>query len=148
LSEDGRDLGQVGEVVRVNKDFLEMLLSQGYTPVISPIGIGEDGQSFNINADTVAAEIAAAIKADKLIYLSDVAGLLKAGELVETIGAAELKQQLDDGTISGGMKVKMRSVQKALSGGVERVHLIDGRAPNSIIAELFTDKGVGTLITA
>ncbi len=148
LSEDGRDLGQVGEVTRVNKDFLEMLLAQGYTPVVSPIGIGEDGQSYNINADTVAAEIAGALKAEKLIYLSDVAGLLRAGELIEQVSAAEIKALIDDGSISGGMKVKMRSVLKALSIGVERVHLIDGRAPHSIIAELFTDKGVGTLITA
>jgi acetylglutamate kinase len=146
--DDGRDLGQVGEVMRVNSDFLNLLLSQGYTPVISPIGIGEDGQSYNINADSVAAEVASALKAEKLIYLSDVAGLLRAGELVEEASSQQLKALLDDGTIEGGMKVKMKSVLKAVAAGVERVHLIDGRAPHSIIAELFTDKGVGTLITA
>src|SRR5205085_11512941 len=82
LVSEGRDLGQVGEVTRVNKDFLEMLLQQGYVPVISPVGLGEDGQSYNINADTVAAEMAIAIGAQKLIYLSDVAGVMKAGELI------------------------------------------------------------------
>jgi acetylglutamate kinase len=137
----------VGEVVRVNKEFLEMLLSQGYVPVISPIGIGEDGQSYNINADAVAAEIAMAVGAQKLIYLSDVAGIMKAGELVEELHATELAAQIDDGTISGGMKAKARSILKALHSGVQRVHLIDGRVPHSIIGELFTDKGVGTLIT-
>jgi acetylglutamate kinase len=137
----------VGEVVRVNKEFLEMLLSQGYVPVISPIGIGEDGQSYNINADAVAAEIAMAVGAQKLIYLSDVAGILKAGELVEELHAAQLAAQIEEGTISGGMKVKARSILKALQNGVQRVHLIDGRVPHSIIGELFTDKGVGTLIT-
>ena len=147
LTEDGRDLGQVGEIVRVNSDFLNMLLTQGYTPVVSPIGIGEDGQSYNINADAVASEIASALKAHKLIYLSDVTGLLRSGELVETASAADLRAMIDDGTISGGMKVKVKSILKALGTGVERVHLIDGRAPHSIIAELFTDKGVGTLIT-
>jgi acetylglutamate kinase len=146
LQSEGRDLGQVGEVVRVNKEFLEMLLSQGYVPVISPIGIGEDGQSYNINADAVAAEIAMAVGAQKLIYLSDVAGIMKAGELVEELHASELAAQIDDGTISGGMKVKARSILKALHSGVQRVHLIDGRVPHSIIGELFTDKGVGTLI--
>jgi len=148
LGDDGRDLGQVGEVTKVNSDFLAMLLSQGYTPVISPIGIGDDGQSFNINADAVAAEVAAAVGASKLIYLSDVAGLLRGGELIEQIDSAGLRAQIDDGGISGGMKVKVKSILKALGAGVERVHLIDGRAPHSIIAELFTDKGVGTLITA
>ena len=147
LQSEGRDLGQVGEVVRVNKEFLEMLLSQGYVPVISPIGIGEDGQSYNINADAVAAEIAMAVGAQKLIYLSDVAGIMKAGELVEELHATELAAQIDDGTISGGMKAKARSILKALHSGVQRVHLIDGRVPHSIIGELFTDKGVGTLIT-
>ncbi|HWE22950.1 MAG TPA: bifunctional glutamate N-acetyltransferase/amino-acid acetyltransferase ArgJ [Myxococcales bacterium] len=142
----GRDLGQVGEVTRVNRDFLDLLLQQGYIPVVSPIGLGEDGQSYNINADQVAAEVAIAAGAQKLIYLSDVAGILKAGELVEELNSAGLAAQLEDGTIQGGMKVKVRSILKALQNGVQRVHLIDGRVPHSIIGELFTDKGVGTLV--
>jgi len=149
LQTGGRDLGQVGEVTRVNKDFLEMLLNQGYVPVISPIGIGEDdGQSYNINADAVAAKVAAAIGAQKLIYLSDVAGVLKAGELVPELTAADLRALLDDGTIQGGMKAKVLSILEALNNGVTSVHLIDGRVPHSIIGELFTDRGVGSLVSA
>jgi len=147
LQSEGRDLGQVGEVTRVNKDFLEMLLGQGYVPVISPIGIGEDGQSYNINADAVAAKIAEAIGAQKLIYLSDVAGVLKDGELIPELNAAGLRALLDDGTIQGGMKAKALSILEALKGGVTSVHLIDGRVPHSIIGELFTDNGVGTLVS-
>ena len=147
-SEAGRDLGQVGEVTRVNRDFLEMLLNQGYVPVISPIGIGEDGLSYNINADAVAAEIAGALSVSKLIYLTDVAGILRHGELVSDLTAPELARELEDGSISGGMRAKVKSILKALSGGVERVHIIDGRVPHTVIGELFTDRGVGTLITS
>jgi acetylglutamate kinase len=148
LVQEGRDLGQVGEVTRVNKDFLEMLLSQGYVPVISPVGLGEDGQSYNINADSVAAEVAVAIGAQKLIYLSDVPGILKAGELIGQLTRADLLALIDDGTIAGGMKAKARSILKVLSAGVPSVHLLDGRVPHSIIGELFTDKGVGSWISA
>ena len=148
LVSDGRDLGQVGEVTRVNKDFLEMLLQQGYVPIISPVGLGEDGQSYNINADTVAAEMAIAIGAQKLIYLSDVPGILKAGELVGQLTARDLEALIADGTISGGMMAKARSILKVLASGVPSVHLLDGRVPHSIIGELFTDRGVGSWISA
>jgi acetylglutamate kinase len=148
LVSGGRDLGQVGEVTRVNKDFLEMLLQQGYVPVISPVGLGEDGQSYNINADTVAAEVAIAIGANKLIYLSDVAGIMKGGELVGQLHPGGLEELIADGTISGGMIAKTRSILKVLASGVPSVHLIDGRVPHSIIGELFTDKGVGSWISA
>jgi acetylglutamate kinase len=148
LVQEGRDLGQVGEVTRVNKDFLEMLLSQGYVPVISPVGLGEDGQSFNINADSVAAEVAVAIGAQKLIYLSDVPGILKAGELIGQLTGADLLALIADGTIAGGMKAKAQSILKVLTAGVHSVHLLDGRVPHSIIGELFTDKGVGSWIRA
>jgi acetylglutamate kinase len=148
LVQEGRDLGQVGEVTRVNKDFLEMLLTQGYVPVISPVGLGEDGQSYNINADTVAAEVAIALGAQKLIYLSDVPGILKAGELIGQLTSADLTALMADGTISGGMIAKARSIQKVLASGVPNVHLLDGRVPHSIIGELFTDKGVGSWISA
>jgi acetylglutamate kinase len=148
LVQEGRDLGQVGEVTRVNKDFLLMLLDQGYVPVISPVGLGEDGQSYNINADNVAAEVAVAIGAQKLIYLSDVPGILKAGELVGQLTGADLQALIDDGTVAGGMKAKARSILKVLSAGVHSVHLLDGRVPHSIIGELFTDHGVGSWIRA
>jgi len=147
VSESGRDLGQVGEVTKVNVGFLEMLLGQGYVPIVSPIGLGDDGQSYNINADTVASEIASALRAPKLIFLTDVAGILDGGELVSDLTAASLQARIDSGTISGGMTAKSRSILKALSAGVQRVHIIDGRTPHSVIAELFTDRGVGTLIT-
>jgi acetylglutamate kinase len=148
LVSEGRDLGQVGEVTRVNKDFLEMLLAQGYVPIISPVGLGEDGQSYNINADTVAAEVAIALGAQKLIYLSDVPGILKAGELVGQLTANDLRALMDEGTISGGMIAKAKSILKVLASGVPSVHLLDGRVPHSIIGELFTDKGVGSWISA
>jgi len=148
LVQEGRDLGQVGEVTQVNRDFLEMLLQQGYVPVVSPVGLGEDGQSYNINADNVAAEVAVAIGAQKLIYLSDVPGILKAGELIGQLTGADLMTLIDDGTIKGGMKAKARSILKVLSAGVQSVHLLDGRVPHSIIGELFTDHGVGSWIRA
>jgi acetylglutamate kinase len=148
LVQEGRDLGQVGEVTQVNRDFLEMLLQQGYVPVISPVGLGADGQSYNINADSVAAEVAVAIGAHKLIYLSDVPGILKAGELIGQLTAADLETLIDDGTIVGGMKAKAKSILKVLSAGVHNVHLLDGRVPHSIIGELFTDNGVGSWIRA
>ena len=148
LVQEGRDLGQVGEVTQVNRDFLEMLLQQGYVPVVSPVGLGEDGQSYNINADNVAAEVAVAIGAQKLIYLSDVPGILKAGELIGQLTGADLRALTDEGTITGGMKAKARSILKVLSAGVQSVHLLDGRVPHSIIGELFTDHGVGSWIRA
>ena len=148
IPENGRDLGQVGEITSVNREFLEMLLQKKYVPIISPVGIGDDGQSYNINADQVAAEIAIAIGASKLIYLTDVAGILDGGELVSCLTAKQLAAQLQGDNIRGGMRAKAQSILKALSSGVERVHVIDGRTSHSVIAELFTDRGVGTLITA
>ena len=147
IEADGRDPGLVGEVTVVNKDFLEMLLKQRYVPVISPVGMDEEGQTLQLNGDQVAAEVAIAVGATKLIYLTDVAGILEKGELVDELKAAELAARLAGGSITGGMKVKARSVLRAVEGGVERVHVIDGRTPHSVIAELFTDRGVGTLIT-
>ena len=147
VADHGRDLGQVGEITTVNKNVLEMLLTQGYVPVVSPVGLGEDGQSYNINADQAAAEVAIAVGASKLIYLTDVAGILDRGELVSELNTRDLEKQLAGDSISGGMKVKTQSILKALQSGVERVHVIDGRTPHSVIAELFTDHGVGTLVT-
>ncbi len=145
--ENGRDLGQVGEITQVNAKFLEMLLAQDYVPIISPIGIGDDGQSYDLSADAVAAEVAIALGASKLIYLTDVAGVLEGGELISELTSDELRRRTESGAISGGMTAKAKSILKALAQGVERVHVIDGRTPHSLIAELFTDRGVGTLIT-
>jgi acetylglutamate kinase len=149
--ESGRDLGQVGEVVEVNRDFLRMFLDQGYVPVISPIGLGEGGESLSINADEVAAAVAVALGSRKLIYLTDVPGILASapeGDLLRQLTRADLRRMLDTGAITGGMKWKAHSILAALSGGVERVHVLDGRQPHTVIAELFTDRGVGSLVQA
>jgi acetylglutamate kinase len=147
----GRDLGHVGEVTEVNKDFLELLLASNYVPVISPIGLGEDGGSLSINADDVAARVAAALGAKKLIYLTDKPGVLESpddGALVRQTTIADLLRRIEAGSVTGGMKIKVQSILTALRGGVERVHVLDGRQPHTVIAELFTDRGVGTLVTA
>jgi acetylglutamate kinase len=137
--------------VEVNRKFLEMFLEQGYVPVISPIGLSEDGTGLSINADDVAAAVAASLGAKKLIYLTDVPGLLESapeGELVRQTTAAALTRRIEAGAITGGMRWKALAIQAALAGGVERVHVLDGRQPHTVIAELFTDRGVGTLVTA
>ncbi|MRG97370.1 bifunctional glutamate N-acetyltransferase/amino-acid acetyltransferase ArgJ [Polyangium spumosum] len=144
----GKDLGYVGEVARVDPDVLELLLGKGYIPVISPIGLGKDGSTYNINADTVAAEVAVACGARKLIYLTDVAGILSNGLLVSEMSAEELEARMRDGTVTGGMLPKAASILRALEGGVETVHIIDGRVPHNVVAELFTSRGVGTMIRA
>ena len=149
VHESGRDLGYVGEVTAVNTEFLRMLLDKGYVPVISPIGLSADGKSLSINADDVAGHVAAALGAKKLIYLTDVPGLLESspdGALVRQVSADDLVRRLAAGSITRGMKIKARSILEALEGGVERVHILDGRQPHTVIAELFTDRGVGTLI--
>lgn len=146
LADDGRDLGRVGEITQVNTEFLDVLLSKKYVPVISPIGLGDDGEGYNINADTAAAEIAVALRADKLIYITDVPGVLVEGELVSELSASEARRRIEDGTIRGGMVAKVKSILSALERGVSTVHMIDGRQPHTLIAELFTEKGVGTMV--
>jgi acetylglutamate kinase len=147
--ESGRDLGHVGEVTEVNRDFLRMLLKSGYIPVISPMGIGEDGGSLSINADEVAAAVAVALGAKKLIYLTDVPGILESfpdGQLVRQQTMEDLSRRMAAGAITGGMKYKAQAILRALEGGVGRVHVLDGRQPHTIIAELFTDQGVGSVV--
>jgi acetylglutamate kinase len=143
------DLGLVGQVESINSDILDMLLEKNYIPVISPIGLGSDGTSYNINADHVAAEIAVAAKARKLIFLTDVAGILdENGQLLTELKTIDLQVRLQAGkAVKGGMAVKSKAVLRALEGGVEAVHVVDGREPHSVVVELFTDKGVGTLVT-
>jgi len=144
---DGRDLGQVGRITEVNHAFLQMLLEQGYLPVVSPVGLGPNGETYNINADDAASAVAAALKADKLVYLTDVAGILESGELISELTAAQLEGKMHGGVIKGGMKAKAEAILHAVRGGVARVHVVDGRMPHSVIGELFTDRGVGTLVT-
>jgi acetylglutamate kinase len=148
--ESGRDLGNVGRVVEVNEKFLRMLLDGSYVPVISPIGLAEDGSGLSINADEVAAAIAVALGAKKLIYLTDVPGILESspdGDLVRQLTVPDLARRMAAGGITGGMKWKAESILKAIAGGVERVHVLDGRQPHTVIAELFTDRGVGSLVS-
>jgi acetylglutamate kinase len=141
------DLGFVGEIEAVNADLLDMFLERSYLPVISPIGFGVDGASYNINADLAAGEIAAACGAERLIFLTDVAGILdEEGNLISEIKAADLEERLGR-SIKGGMLVKAQAILDALADGVSAVHIIDGRSPHSVVAELFTDRGVGTLVT-
>jgi acetylglutamate kinase len=124
-----------------------MMLGQGYVPVISPVGLGEDGLTYDLGSDVVAAEVAKALKAHKLVYLHDAPGILRDKELFSELSAAQLQAHLDAGAFSGSMQTRAIMAIKAIGGGVERVHVIDGRVPHSLIAELFTDKGVGTLVT-
>jgi acetylglutamate kinase len=143
------DLGLVGEVESINAEVLDMFLDKGYIPVISPVGLGSDGTSYNINADHVAAEIAVAARAKKLIFLTDVAGILdENGQLLSSLSTADLQGRLQEGrAVKGGMAVKSKAVLRAIEGGVEAVHVVDGREPHSVVVELFTEKGVGTLVT-
>ena len=144
------DLGLVGDVEAVNPDVLDMCVDRGYIPVISPVGGSADGTTYNINADVAAAEIAVAIKARKLIFLTDVAGILdENGQLLSALKAADLRGRLKEGgAVKGGMQVKANAILRALEGGVEAVHVVDGRAPHSVVIELFTETGSGTLVTA
>ncbi|HEY0712891.1 MAG TPA: acetylglutamate kinase [Polyangia bacterium] len=144
------DLGLVGDVEAINPDVLDMCLDRGYIPVVSPVGGGADGQTFNINADVAAAEIAVAVKARKLIFLTDVPGILdEKGQLMSSLTAGDLSGRLaEGGAVKGGMQVKANAILRALAGGVEAVHVVDGRSPHSVVVELFTERGVGTLVTA
>jgi acetylglutamate kinase len=146
VAPSGKDLGYVGEVSSVDPELLELLLSRGYVPVVSPLGLGADGQTYNINADAVAAELAVACGAKKLIFLTDVPGILSQDLLISELNAEELRARMEDGTIKGGMLPKSQSILRALEGGVETVHIIDGRVPHNVVAELFTASGVGTMI--
>jgi acetylglutamate kinase len=143
------DLGFVGEISAVDPEVLDMFFEKAYMPVISPVGMGPDGESFNINADVAAAEIAVAAHAKKLIFLTDVPGILdESGQPLSELRAPELAARLQAGrTVKGGMQVKAQAILRALEGGVEAVHVVDGRQPHSVVVELFTEKGVGTIVT-
>jgi acetylglutamate kinase len=141
------DLGHVGEVTRINTDVLDCLIQGDFIPVIAPIGTDEQGVSYNINADLVACKVAEAMKAEKLILLTNIKGLLnKQGELMTGLSADEVRALIADGTISGGMLPKIDSALDAVKAGVNRAHIIDGRIEHAVLLELFTDDGIGTLI--
>jgi acetylglutamate kinase len=140
----GKDLGLVGEMLRVNTAFLDLLFTHEIMPVIAPIGVDSGGQVYNVNADMVAGFVAAALQAEKLVYLSDVPGVLVNDELLHSLDRARAASLVDEGTVSGGMLPKIRSAFSALDAGVNKVHLIDGRVKHSLLLEIFTKEGVGT----
>ncbi len=141
------DIGLVGEIVSVNSKILETLTGNGFIPVIAPVGADEEGQTYNINADIVAGHIASAIKARKLILLTDTKGVFdKDGSLISSLKIEEVKRLISDGIVTGGMIPKLRCCIKAIEGGVKKAHIIDGREKHTILLEVFTKGGIGTEI--
>lgn len=158
--EDGRtlqvtardvSLGFVGDIEKVRTHVIDGLLADGLVPVLSTVGVDVNGQPYNINADTAAGAIAEALGAEKIVYLTDIAGLRKdiddANSLIQRITVDELSALIADGTISGGMIPKVESCMQAVRGGVKSAHILDGRIAHVLLLELFTDQGVGTMIT-
>lgn len=143
-SEGGKDLGLVGEITGINTTLLNLLLSKGFMPVIAPTGVGNEGEFYNINADFVAAGVASALQAEKLVYLSDVPGVVVQDRLVSSLKEFEARRMIADGEITGGMIPKVTSAFRTIDAGVKKVHMIDGRIKHSLLLEIFTDEGVGT----
>ena len=143
------DLGHVGEVASIDASVVDMLVRGDFIPVIAPIGVGSDGMSYNINADLVAGKVAEVLKAEKLILLTNAAGLLDGnGNLISGVTAKQVDDMIADGTIHGGMLPKIGCALDAVKGGVRASHIIDGRVEHAVLVELFTDEGLGTLIRA
>ncbi len=141
------DLGHVGRVLKVDSDILLKICRDGAIPVVAPVGVGENGETYNINADTVAGEIAASLKSEKLLLLTDEKGIYDADKnLLPTLSEAMVEEQMKLGVIKGGMLPKVNSCFTALSAGVKKTHIIDGRIRHSVLLEIFTDKGIGTEI--
>jgi acetylglutamate kinase len=141
------DIGQVGDIEFIDPSVISTLEAGGFIPVVAPIGIGEDGDSFNINADVVAGKLAEVLKAEKLVLLTNTPGVLdKAGNLLTNITPRDIDNMVADGTLSGGMLPKIASALDAARSGVKGVHIIDGRVEHALLLEILTDQGVGTLI--
>ena len=144
------DLGYVGEVVEVKVKLIKKAISDGFVPVISPVAEGRDGKPYNVNADLVASRVASALRARRLVFMSDVPGLLAsppdADSLISTLKVSQVDELKRRGVIDKGMRPKVMSAVRALNEGVQRVHFIDGRLPHSLLLEIFTDKGIGTEI--
>ena len=150
IDDEKVDLGYVGEVTSIDSHSLLMLAQGDYIPVIAPIGIGDDGKSYNINADTVAGEIASALKAEKLILLTDIEGVKTKkndGDILHVLSKGEVLELIENKVIEGGMIPKVLGCIKALDNGVGRTHIIDGTIAHCILLEIFTNKGIGTMIT-
>jgi acetylglutamate kinase len=134
-------------VTQVNSEPIEALIGRGYIPVLASIGLGYDGNAYNINADTVAAEVAVALGASKLILLTDVEGVLdRGGQVINELKRSDAQRLIGDGAVAGGMIPKLQSCLRALDA-VPFAHIIDGRTPHSLLVELFTDHGIGTMVT-
>ncbi len=152
VQKGGADLGFVGEVTEVNPEILRSLIQQGFIPVVSTVAIGESGDMnrYNINADTAAAKIAVALGAEKFVQLTNVPGVLRdvndPASLVQRILVSDVGKYIEDGTIAGGMIPKIECCVLAREGGVPRTHIIDGRVPHSLLIEMFSDRGIGTMI--
>ncbi|NPV73469.1 MAG: acetylglutamate kinase [Pelotomaculum sp.] len=148
--EETADIGFVGEISRVNPQIVSTVIAEGYIPVIAPVAVGPEGESYNINADYAAGRLAAALGADKLIILTDVEGILAdrndPGSLISVLRASEVPSLIERGVIDGGMIPKVECCLDALAGGVRTTHILDGRVPHSILLEIFTDKGIGTMV--
>ncbi len=148
---EGVDLGSVGEIDAVDVKLLNMLSNDEYIPVVAPVGCGVNGESYNINADTVASAVATSMKAEKLMFLTDIDGIRSDPEdpstLIYEISSMDVADMITDGIVTGGMLPKAKACAKAIREGVNRVHIINGTIPHSIILEIFTDSGIGTMFT-
>jgi len=143
------DIGHVGEVDQIDTEVLNVILNSNFIPVIAPIGVDEEGHTYNINADLVAGKIAQVMQAEKLMLLTNVPGLLDKNDTIMTgLGTAQVDELIADGTISGGMLPKISCALDAVKSGVASAHIIDGRVPHAVLLEIFTDEGIGTLITS
>lgn len=147
---NGMDIGLVGEVTDVNTDLINTLVDNDFVPVISSIGVDEEGKSYNVNADYAAVAVAGALKAEKLVFVTDVAGIMRdvndPNSVISVIKEDEVNELIEDGTISGGMLPKVQCCMAGVNAGVKNVHILDGRTPHCLILEIFTNKGIGTLI--
>jgi acetylglutamate kinase len=143
------DVGQVGEITQIDPSLIDHLDKGAFIPVIAPIGVGENGETYNINADVVAGKLAITLEAEKLVLLTNTPGVLdKAGALLTGLTTADVNRLVRDGTISGGMLPKVNFALDAVASGVRSCHIIDGRVAHALLLEIFTDQGVGTLIQA
>ena len=149
---DGVDLGFVGDITDINTDLLKMLVNDAYIPVIASVGSDEEGNSYNINADIVAGEIAARLQVEKLIFLTDIDGIYRdfndKSSLISSITVDEIFRLIDDGTITSGMIPKVKGCMQGIKCGVKRTHILNGTIPHPLILEIFTDKGIGTMVEA
>ena len=151
-SVDGVDLGYVGEIKKINAEVLKILLEDEFIPVIATVGTDDEGNSYNINADTAAAEIAAALKAEKVIFLTDIDGIRRdqndPSTLIPVLSKDEVHRLIDEGVISGGMIPKVMACVNCVDKGIERAHIVNGTIPHPVMLEIFTDSGIGTMVTA